>query len=136
MQCNANADCIKLIPSKVSHCPNFFPVVLSNWFTAGWFEALLAQYERWQPRARYKHQLDPTVEEVKKLCLGCRKNAKSERVLFHYNGHGVPKPTANGEIWVFNKVNQVLWSSTTVSASQVFYYFLIMVTECRIRLVG
>lgn len=21
----------------------------------------------------------------------------------HYNGHGVPKPTANGEIWVFNK---------------------------------
>ncbi|KAK9154429.1 hypothetical protein Sjap_001909 [Stephania japonica] len=53
--------------------------------------------------ARYKHQLDPTVEEVKKLCLGCRKNAKSERVLFHYNGHGVPKPTANGEIWVFNK---------------------------------
>ncbi|KAK9122695.1 hypothetical protein Sjap_012297 [Stephania japonica] len=66
-------------------------------------KALLAQYERWQPRARYKHQLDPTVEEVKKLCLGCRKNAKSERVLFHYNGHGVPKPTANGEIWVFNK---------------------------------
>ena len=25
-------------------------------------------------------------------------------MLFHYNGHGVPKPTANGEIWVFNKV--------------------------------
>jgi regulator-associated protein of mTOR len=24
-------------------------------------------------------------------------------VLFHYNGHGVPRPTANGEIWVFNK---------------------------------
>ncbi|CAL5335957.1 unnamed protein product [Camellia sinensis] len=31
-------------------------------------------------------------------------NANSDRVLFHYNGHGVPKPTANGEIWVFNKV--------------------------------
>ena len=29
---------------------------------------------------------------------------QTERVLFHYNGHGVPKPTANGEIWVFNKV--------------------------------
>ncbi|CAF5098518.1 unnamed protein product, partial [Rotaria magnacalcarata] len=26
-----------------------------------------------------------------------------ERILFHYNGHGVPRPTANGEIWVFNK---------------------------------
>lgn len=24
-------------------------------------------------------------------------------MLFHYNGHGVPRPTANGEIWVFNK---------------------------------
>jgi regulator-associated protein of mTOR len=23
--------------------------------------------------------------------------------LFHYNGHGVPRPTPNGEIWVFNK---------------------------------
>ena len=28
---------------------------------------------------------------------------QNERVLFHYNGHGVPRPTANGEIWVFNK---------------------------------
>lgn len=55
-------------------------------------------------QARYKVQPDPTVEEVKKLCNTCRRNAKSERVLFHYNGHGVPKPTANGEIWVFNKV--------------------------------
>ncbi|CAI5504846.1 unnamed protein product [Closterium sp. Naga37s-1] len=64
---------------------------------------LQAQYERWQPKARYKVQLDPTVEEVKKLCLTCRRNAKAERVLFHYNGHGVPKPTGNGEIWVFNK---------------------------------
>ncbi|XP_031267533.1 regulatory-associated protein of TOR 1-like [Pistacia vera] len=64
---------------------------------------LSLQYERWQPKARYKVQLDPTVEEVKKLCNTCRRYAKSERVLFHYNGHGVPKPTANGEIWLFNK---------------------------------
>ncbi|KAJ4841471.1 Regulatory-associated protein of TOR 1 [Turnera subulata] len=66
-------------------------------------KTLSIQYERWQPRARYKVQLDPTVDEVKKLCNTCRKYAKSERVLFHYNGHGVPKPTANGEIWLFNK---------------------------------
>lgn len=64
---------------------------------------LLKQYERWQPRARYKQSLDPTVEEVKKLCTSLRRNAKDERVLFHYNGHGVPKPTINGEIWVFNR---------------------------------
>ena len=30
--------------------------------------------------------------------------AQNDRILFHYNGHGVPKPTQNGEIWVFNKV--------------------------------
>ncbi|KAI1301766.1 Regulatory-associated protein of mTOR [Halotydeus destructor] len=66
-------------------------------------QTLQKQYERWQPRARYKQSLDPTVDEVKKLCVTLRRNAKDERVLFHYNGHGVPKPTANGEIWVFNR---------------------------------
>lgn len=65
---------------------------------------LQKQYERWQPRARYKQSLDPTIEEVKKLCVSLRRNAKEERVLFHYNGHGVPRPTSNGEIWVFNRV--------------------------------
>ncbi|XP_051567984.1 regulatory-associated protein of mTOR isoform X2 [Myxocyprinus asiaticus] len=64
---------------------------------------LQKQYENWQPRARYKQSLDPTVDEVKKLCSSLRRNAKEERVLFHYNGHGVPRPTVNGEIWVFNK---------------------------------
>ncbi|CAB3223509.1 unnamed protein product [Arctia plantaginis] len=65
--------------------------------------ALQSQYERWQPRARYKQSLDPTSDEVKKLCCSLRRNAKDERVLFHYNGHGVPKPTTQGEIWVFNR---------------------------------
>lgn len=64
---------------------------------------LQKQYERWQPRARYKKFHDPTIEDVKKLCTSLRRNAKEERVLFHYNGHGVPRPTENGEIWVFNK---------------------------------
>jgi regulator-associated protein of mTOR len=64
---------------------------------------LQTQYEVWQPRARYKLSLDPSVEETKKLCVGLRRNAKEERILFHYNGHGVPKPTPGGEIWVFNK---------------------------------
>lgn len=64
---------------------------------------LQKQYERWQPRARYKQSLDPTNEDIKKLCSSLRRNAKEERVLFHYNGHGVPRPTVNGEIWVFNR---------------------------------
>ncbi|KAL0338104.1 UNVERIFIED_CONTAM: Regulatory-associated protein of TOR 2 [Sesamum angustifolium] len=73
---------------------------------------LSQQYERWQPKARYKYSLDPTVEEVKKLCTTCRKYAKSERVLFHYNGHGVPKPTPSGEIWLFNKLQEYSTSSS------------------------
>lgn len=59
-------------------------------------------------QAHYKSHTDPTVEEVRKLCTTCRKSAKSERVLFHYNGHGVPRPTANGEIWLFNKVSSLI----------------------------
>lgn len=64
---------------------------------------LQQQYEVWQPRARYRVSLDPSVEETKKLCCSLRRNAKEERILFHYNGHGVPRPTPGGEIWVFNK---------------------------------
>ncbi|CAF2083998.1 unnamed protein product [Rotaria magnacalcarata] len=64
---------------------------------------LQRQYERWQSKARYKSSLDPTQDDIKKLCMTLRRNAREERILFHYNGHGVPRPTANGEIWVFNK---------------------------------
>ncbi|CAK7273083.1 Target of rapamycin complex 1 subunit kog1 [Sporothrix epigloea] len=66
-------------------------------------KALITQYEALALRPRYKHYLDPSVEETKKFCISLRRNAKDERVLLHYNGHGVPKPTASGEIWVFNK---------------------------------
>lgn len=64
---------------------------------------LQQQYETLSMRTRYKIYLDPSVEETKKFCASQRRNAKDERVLFHYNGHGVPKPTQSGEIWVFNK---------------------------------
>lgn len=43
------------------------------------------------------------MEAVQKLCTSLRRGSNDERVLLHYNGHGVPKPTDNGEIWVFNK---------------------------------
>ncbi|KAM0789021.1 hypothetical protein ACM66B_003087 [Microbotryomycetes sp. NB124-2] len=62
------------------------------------FESLAAT-----PKTRYKQFLDPPVEDAKKFCVAARKSAKHERVLFYYNGHGVPKPTASGEIWLFNK---------------------------------
>jgi len=66
-------------------------------------KSLQGQYETLAIRTRYKQYLDPSVEETKKFCISLRRNAKDERVLLHYNGHGVPKPTGSGEIWVFNK---------------------------------
>ena len=44
----------------------------------------------------------PLLRVSRKTCTTLRRSAKTERVLFHYNGHGVPRPTNNGEIWVFN----------------------------------
>ncbi|KAL9034992.1 MAG: hypothetical protein Q9214_006793, partial [Letrouitia sp. 1 TL-2023] len=64
---------------------------------------LQEQYESLSIRTRYKQYLDPSVEETRKFCQSQRRNAKDERVMFHYNGHGVPLPTDSGEIWVFNK---------------------------------
>jgi len=54
-------------------------------------------------KIRYKQYLDCKMEDVKKLSQNLRRHAKNDRGLFHYNGHGVPKPTASGEIWVYNK---------------------------------
>ncbi|KAI4748826.1 hypothetical protein E4T50_00815 [Aureobasidium sp. EXF-12298] len=64
---------------------------------------LQTQYETLSMRTRYKLVMGPSIEEMKKYCTTLRRNAKDERILFHYNGHGVPKPTAAGEIWVFNR---------------------------------
>ena len=65
--------------------------------------ALQQQYERWQSKAKYKQCLDPTKEDLRRLCINLRKPARNDRLLFHYNGHGVPRPTKNGELWVFGK---------------------------------
>lgn len=64
---------------------------------------LQTQYETLSLRTRYKQSLDPCVEDVKRFCNSLRRNAREERILFHYNGHGVPQPTQSGEIWVFNR---------------------------------
>ena len=60
------------------------------------------QYRKWHPSARFKVIGDPTIVDLHKQCKSTRKNAKHDRVLFHYNGHGVPMPTETGEIWLFN----------------------------------
>ena len=64
---------------------------------------LQEQFESLSIKTRYKQYLDPSFEETRKFCTALRRNAKEERVLFYYNGHGVPLPTTSGEIWVFNR---------------------------------
>ncbi|SCU86554.1 LANO_0C08394g1_1 [Lachancea nothofagi CBS 11611] len=64
---------------------------------------LQSQYETLSLRTRYKQSLDPCVEDVKRFCNSLRRASKDERILFHYNGHGVPQPTTSGEMWVFNR---------------------------------
>ena len=66
-------------------------------------KALQTQYETLSIRTRYKQFLDPSVDETKRCCVTLRRNSRDERVLFHYNGHGVPLPTSSGEIWYFNR---------------------------------
>lgn len=66
-------------------------------------KSLQGRYELLSPRTKYKQSLDPCVEDLKRFCNSLRKSCKNERVLFHYNGHGVPKPTTSGEIWIFNR---------------------------------
>ena len=65
-------------------------------------EKLKSQYRRWQNKAHYMIAADPTMAYIKRVCVALRRTAKNERVLFHYNGHGMPWPTAKGDIWVFN----------------------------------
>ncbi|KAK2464771.1 hypothetical protein APHAL10511_003189 [Amanita phalloides] len=61
------------------------------------------QFEGLSLKIAYKPILDPSLEDLRRFCQTLRKQAKEEAVLFYYNGHGVPKPTASGELWCFNR---------------------------------
>jgi regulator-associated protein of mTOR len=64
---------------------------------------LCQQFQSLNTRIKYKPFLDPSIDEARKFCVNLRKAAKEERLCFYYNGHGVPKPTSSGELWVFNR---------------------------------
>ncbi|KAI0673943.1 hypothetical protein C8Q78DRAFT_662134 [Trametes maxima] len=61
------------------------------------------QFEGLNPKISYKPILDPSKEDLRRFCVTLRKQAMDDAVLFHYNGHGVPKPTPSGELWCFNR---------------------------------
>jgi regulatory associated protein of mTOR len=72
-------------------------------------ERLERQYAKWQlartaKTFKFRKAIDPIIEDVRTLCIRLRSQARNERILIHYNGHGVPRPTdRGGELWVFDK---------------------------------
>lgn len=96
-------DVVKTNPCAVLECwvdPHSLP---SNKALEAIGNNLHHQFECLSPRIKFKPYLDPSYEETQKFCTNLRKMAKDERCLFYYNGHGVPKPTPSGELWVFNR---------------------------------
>eukprot|EP01084_Bolivina_argentea_P292195 502276_1 len=68
-------------------------------------ERLEQQYSSWKGKSRklnIKKILDGNPELVRQTCGHLRQYATDRRVIFHYNGHGVPRPTDHGELWFFN----------------------------------
>ncbi|KAJ2726073.1 Target of rapamycin complex 1 subunit kog1 [Coemansia sp. Benny D115] len=64
---------------------------------------LVKQFESVHRQSRFKPLMDCNMEDLQKYCLQARRAAKEDRLLFYYNGHGVPRPTPSGDIWVFNR---------------------------------
>ena len=56
---------------------------------------LQIQYEKYQSKAKYKVCLDPLSDDLRRNCINMRKLVKNDRLLFHYNGHGVPRPVSS-----------------------------------------
>jgi regulator-associated protein of mTOR len=66
---------------------------------------LQKQYAKMTPKnsTKFKHCMDPTSDELQQHCKNLRKSVKNDRIVFHYNGHGVPRPTDKGELWVYGR---------------------------------
>jgi regulator-associated protein of mTOR len=96
-------DIIKTNPCATLECwvdPHTMP---SNKALEAIGSNLKYQFDRLSPKLNYKPILDPSLEDLKRFCCNLRKQAKDDTVLFYYNGHGVPKPMACGQLWCFNR---------------------------------
>lgn len=51
----------------------------------------------------YRQCLDPSSEQVQRTCRKLRRDALEDNLVLHYSGHGVPAPSALGELWFFNE---------------------------------
>ena len=68
-------------------------------------DKLVNQYMQWNPKnsnIKYLQKLDTQPDKIRIICKQIRQESLDKRVIFHYNGHGVPRPTEHGELWYFN----------------------------------
>ncbi|KAJ2341990.1 Target of rapamycin complex 1 subunit kog1, partial [Coemansia sp. RSA 2673] len=64
---------------------------------------LLRQFEQLHRHVKCRSLIECVMEDLRKCTTQLRRASKEERVMFYYNGHGVPRPTPSGDIWVFNR---------------------------------
>jgi len=64
--------------------------------------SIVRQFKKMGSSVNYILCLLPDYDTVRKQLMENRRAARDNRVLLHYNGHDVPKPSKSGEIWVFN----------------------------------
>ena len=66
--------------------------------------SLNQQYRRWSKNTfKGIYCLDPCSDDVKSKCVEVRAKSEKNIALFHYNGHGVPGPSKDGDLWVFGQ---------------------------------
>ena len=81
------------------------PQAINRWARSLIGNSIHAQYLSLQNKLDVQVMLDPTSEGIKRKCEQTRQSVRG-RILFHYNGHGVPRPTPNGDIWAFDNAHE------------------------------
>ncbi|KAJ2352525.1 Target of rapamycin complex 1 subunit kog1, partial [Coemansia sp. RSA 2618] len=66
-------------------------------------ERLTSQFQNLPGKITHKPLVDCDVFRLQRNCLQFRNESMEHRVIFYYNGHGMPVPTADGSFWVFHR---------------------------------
>ena len=84
-------------------------------------QALTKKYQQWYYKCQYHQILDPSPNQLRAQCHRMRHRAKKDRVLLHYNGHGVPAPTEGGAFEVDGLFSAFVQANQMCRASIIFY---------------
>ncbi|KAJ2076634.1 Target of rapamycin complex 1 subunit kog1, partial [Coemansia sp. RSA 988] len=61
---------------------------------------LIDQFGQIASQVTYKPLMDRSFARLKEYCMHYRSTVDDERIMFYYNGHGMPFPTPEGNFWV------------------------------------